>query len=104
MLEQEKRRSVVILGRRDYILQALGDIVKKQDCDVHLCNSDSEAMRMMKSTQANVLLLSGGVEPNSRIALKTFIAEKCPQSQVMEHFGGPATLVEELKVAFELSV
>lgn len=103
MFEQDKTGKVAILGRRDYIIHALGDIVKKQGYDVLLCTADSEAMRAMKSSQVNVLLLSGGVEPNSRIALKQFIEDKCPQIKLIEHFGGPATLVDELNAAFALS-
>ena len=93
----ESRGVVVVLGRRDYIAKALGESVMRAGFEAILCHGDSEAMRYVKSHKAQVLLLSGGIEPNSRILLRHFLRESCPETKLLEHFGGPATLASELE-------
>lgn len=103
MEEMRSIPRVLVLGRRDYIVEALMKVVKSEGFEVKGCMEDQEVMRMVSKGKVDLLLISGGVEPNSRIMLKTFLGKTYPDIKVLEHFGGPATLPADLRQTLYLS-
>lgn len=102
MEEMDMKPRVLVLGRRDYIVDALMNVVSREGFEVKGCMEDQDVMRLASKGKFDLLLISGGVEPNSRIMLKTFLSKTYPDIKVLEHFGGPATLPADLHRSFEL--
>ncbi len=90
-------QTVLVIGRKDYIVQTYSDIAQKEGYKVIVAYTDEEVYRALKSKSVNILLVSGGVEPNSKIAFREFIIQNGLSIRVVEHFGGPATLPNELQ-------
>jgi hypothetical protein len=92
-------QTVLIVGRRDYVLQTFSDIVRKAGFTPLTLSTDEEVFKALRAKTYSVLLLGGGVEPNSRIAFREYVIQNRPQVKIIEHFGGPATLLDELRSA-----
>lgn len=92
-------QTVLIVGRRDYVLQTFSDIARKAGLNPLALSADEEVFKALRSRSYSVLLLGGGVEPNSRIAFREYVIQHRPEVKIIEHFGGPATLLDELRSA-----
>jgi DNA-binding NtrC family response regulator len=96
-MESEKQEhSVLVVARRDYVLETVGGVLMRSGYSVLTAMDDEQVIKLLKLNLPDVLLIGGGVEPNSRLAFRRFIVSQMPQVKIVEHFGGPATLVSEV--------
>ena len=99
-MESEKQEySVLVVARRDYVLETLGGLLTRSGYSVLTARDDEQVIKLLKSNSPDVLLIAGGVEPNSRLGFRRFIVSQMPLVKIVEHFGGPATLVSEVDQA-----
>jgi hypothetical protein len=96
-------QTVLIAGRKDYIVQSYSEIAKKEGYQVLTAFTDEEVYKLLKGKTVNILLVGGGVEPNSRIGYREFIMQNNLETRMIEHFGGPATLPQELQSSSKAS-
>lgn len=100
MMESENQAyTVLVVGRRDYVLETLGGLLSRAGYSVLTEMEDEHVIKTLKSKSPDVLLIGGGVEPNSRLGFRRFIVSQMPLVKIVEHFGGPATLVSEVNQA-----
>lgn len=99
-METEKQEySVLVVARRDYVIETLGGLLTRSGYSVLTAMEDERVIKLLKSKSPDVLLIGGGVEPNSRLGFRRFIVSQMPLVKIVEHFGGPATLVSEVDQA-----
>lgn len=100
MMEAEQQEyTVLVVGRRDYVLETLGGLLTRAGYVVLTAMEDEQVIKLLKSKTPDVLLIGGGVEPNSRLGFRRFVVSQLPLVKIVEHFGGPATLVSEVNQA-----
>ena len=90
---------VLVVGRRDYVLETLSGLLERAGYSVLTAMEDDQVIEKLKSAQPDLLLIGGGVEPNSRLGFRRFVVSQMPDVKIVEHFGGPATLVSEVNQA-----
>lgn len=91
--------SVVVAGKHEYILQSTSRILEGAGYAVAGAAERDEVRSLLVKKEADVLFISGGVEPSDRQALLDYVNEEAPHITVVEHFGGPATILSELAEA-----
>jgi DNA-binding NtrC family response regulator len=93
---------VVVVGKHDYILENTQRILREAGFSTSGSTEVSIVLRELESATPAVLLIGGGVHPNDRLALLAFAHTRKASMKVVEHFGGPATIVPEVKAALGL--
>lgn len=92
---------VVVVGKHDYILENTQRILREAGYSTSGSTEVAQVIRELESAEPAVLLIGGGVHPNDRLSLLAFVHTRKPALKVVEHFGGPATIVPEVKSALE---
>jgi len=90
---------IVVVGKHDYILENTQRILREAGFSTSGSTEVSIVLRELETADPAVLLIGGGVLPNDRIALLAFVHTRKASIKVVEHFGGPATIVPEVKAA-----
>lgn len=98
-VEEVKNYHVLVVGRRDYIIDNVRKILAPKGFEVFAAMNDNDVFDTLKSKSIDVLFLGGSVEPNSKRDFAEFIEEHCPNTKMIEHFGGPATILSEVQAA-----
>lgn len=98
-IEEVKSSQVLVVGRRDYIIDNVKKILVPKGFDVVGAMSDDEVLERLKTKTIDVLFIGGSVEPNSKRAFAEWIHTHCPNTKMIEHFGGPATILLEVQQA-----
>ena len=58
-----------------------------------------EVLDYIRMNPLDGVLMGGGVDPHDRMEIKSLVAKDFPNAKVIEHFGGPATIITEVKTA-----
>ncbi|MFM7727235.1 MAG: hypothetical protein ACKO7B_11070, partial [Flavobacteriales bacterium] len=67
----------------------------KCSCTVSL----AQALEYLKTNQPQLIVIGGGVDPHDRIKVQDGIKQWSPSTRMVEHFGGPATVLNEVREA-----
>lgn len=94
-------QKVVVFGRHDYILQNMENLLQKSGYETAGFLDMDETRDYMRMSQIDGLLIGGGVEPHDRLEIVKFVQTEFPHVKIVEHFGGPATIISEVKKALE---
>jgi DNA-binding NtrC family response regulator len=92
---------IVVIGQHDYILQNVENILNKAGYSTRGFLNSEEAAEYVRMNQVDLVLMGGGVNPNDRISLRKMIEQEFAHIKVVEHFGGPATILPEIEEALK---
>jgi copper homeostasis protein CutC len=90
---------VVVFGKHEYIVENAETLLTKGGyattgfVDVEL------AMEYIKANSVAAILVGGGVDPHDRMKLKELVDSEFKHIKMVDHFGGPATILSEIKTA-----
>ncbi len=94
------KKHIVVFGKHDYILKNVEDLLQKSDfTSVGFVNAE-EARDYVRMNPVDGILIGGGVSPHDRQDLKDLVKSEFTHIKVIEHFGGPATIMTEVLSAF----
>ncbi len=89
----------LIFSKHDYIVNNVQMHLEKAEfrcsCSVVL----AQALDYLKNNQPQLIVLGGGVDPHDRIKIQDSIKLWSLSTRIVEHFGGPATVVSEVREA-----
>ncbi|MFM7310396.1 MAG: hypothetical protein ACKOZY_07290 [Flavobacteriales bacterium] len=89
---------VLIFGKHDYIVQNVAALLHKQGFTTVTFLEVSEVLEHMKTHLLDIVIASGSVNPHHCIEIRKAIAASAsPHVKMIEHNGGPATIIGELK-------
>lgn len=100
-ITEVKKPFVVVLGKHEYIVENAERLLKAASFDTVGFVTLEETMAYLRANAVDGTLIGGGVDPHDRLALVKMIKEEFPAVKVIEHFGGPATIVSEVQQAFQ---
>lgn len=92
------KKHVVVFGKHDYIVNNVKTLLNKADYSSEGFVNLHEVMDYMKSNPLDAVLIGGGVDPHDRIKVQNLVKSEFPHVKVVEHYGGPATIISELKL------
>jgi hypothetical protein len=88
---------VIVIGKHSYILENIMGLLKREGLDpTGLLDDVDELPRKVLKMSFEVLLLGGGIDPHVRGALISSVQLAKPECHIVEHFGGPATIINEI--------
>jgi DNA-binding NarL/FixJ family response regulator len=99
--EQGSAKNVLVFAKHDYVVSNANVILSKGGFAAHGYTNLMEATDYIRTGEVDVVLIMGGVDPHDKISLTRGLAEFAPQAKVVDHFGGPATLLHEVLTALQ---
>ena len=90
---------VLVFGKHDYIVKNVSTQLEKAEFKCSGSVVLTQALEYIKSNQPHLVVIGGGVDPHDRIKIAVEIKASSPETKLVEHFGGPATVLEEVRSA-----
>jgi hypothetical protein len=97
--EVSVKKHVVVYGKHDYILNNVQNLINKADMTSSGFTSLEETLDYMRMNPLDAVLIGGGVDPHDRTKIKEVVKTDVPHVKVIEHYGGPATILSEIRIA-----
>jgi hypothetical protein len=94
------KKHIVVYGKHDYIVKNTLDLLTKADYSSAGFTLLIEAIDYLRMNSFDGVLMGGGVDPHDRMQIKNLLTTEFPHARIVEHFGGPATIISEVKSVF----
>lgn len=88
---------VLVFGKHDYIVKNVSTQLEKAEFKCSGSVVLAQALDYIKTNQPQIVVIGGGVDPHDRIKIAAAIKSFSPETKMVEHFGGPATVLEEVR-------
>lgn len=98
-LENVAALQVLVFGKHEYIVSNVKVQLEKADFKCTGSVVLSQALDHIKANRPNLVVIGGGVEPHERMKITNLITAEGLSTKVVEHFGGPATVLAEVRTA-----
>jgi hypothetical protein len=89
----------LVFGKHEYIVSNVKSQLEKAEFTCAGSVVLSQALEYIKINQPQLIVIGGGVDPHDRIKIQNGIRELSLTTRVVEHFGGPATVLSEVREA-----
>ncbi len=96
----EVTKTIVIFGKHDYIVKNAQTLLEKGNYTVVGFVELEMASMYLVANPFDMLFFVGSVDPHDRLALKAIVDKDFPNAKILDHFGGPATILTEVNEAF----
>ncbi|MFN0030696.1 MAG: hypothetical protein ACKVOR_00905 [Flavobacteriales bacterium] len=91
------KKHIVVYGKHDYIIKNVIDLLLRADYNATGYIRLEEVLDHMRLSSFDAVLIGGGVDPHDRLEIKTLVNNEYRHARVIEHYGGPATIIQEIK-------
>ena len=96
---QEATVHAFIFCKHEYIVSNVKTQLEKAEFTCSGSVVLTQALEYLKTSQPQLIVIGGGVDPHDRIKIQNSIKEWAPSTRIVEHFGGPATVLNEVRDA-----
>lgn len=93
------KKNIVVYGKHDYIVKNIQDLLEKADYTAVGFVLLAEALDYLRMNPFDAIVTGGGVDPHDKIQIQQLVESDFKHAKLIEHFGGPATVISELKNA-----
>ncbi len=93
------KKHIVVYGKHDYIVDNIKGLIEKADYSASGFSVLAETLDYLRMSPFDAVVIGGGVDPHDRIAIQNLVETDFKHAKVIEHFGGPATIINELTLA-----
>jgi len=100
-VETPTSKHILVFAKHDYVVSNANMILAKGGFAIHGFILLAEAIDYVRTSSIDVVLIMGGVDPHDKLALEATIKEFAAHAKIVEHFGGPATLLHEVLTALK---
>jgi PleD family two-component response regulator len=94
-----KPRRVLVVGNHDYILRNVESLLQKAGFETAGHTEEEPALDYIRYNPIDAVLIGGGVDPHVRLKISQLVKTEFPTVKLIEHFGGPATILTEVQSA-----
>jgi hypothetical protein len=89
----------LVFGKHEYIVSNVSTQLEKAEFKCAGSVVLTQALDYIKLNQPQLVVIGGGVDPHDRIKIQNSIKAWGLNTQIVEHFGGPATVLTEVRSA-----
>lgn len=89
----------LVFGKHEYIVSNVKSQLERAEFKCSGSVVLSQALEYLKASHPQLIVIGGGVDPHDRIKIQKFIRECSLTTRIVEHFGGPATVLSEVRDA-----
>jgi DNA-binding NtrC family response regulator len=93
------KKQIVVYGKHDYIVKNVIDLLSRADYNATGYTNLEEVLDHIRLSSFDAVLIGGGVDPHDRQQIKNLVSTDYKHAKVIEHYGGPATIISEMKSA-----
>lgn len=102
MEDSQAKKIIVIIDRHGYVLENVKNLLEKAGYKVFgFLEEQEDLKKKVATTIFDGILIRGGVEPHLRDEIKEQVRKQAPEARIIEHSGGPATLVSDVNKAMD---
>ncbi|MFZ4784745.1 MAG: hypothetical protein ACOYLH_04650 [Flavobacteriales bacterium] len=94
-------KNILVFGKHDYIVENAQNLLNKGGYSTAGFIVVAEAIEYLKNNSVDAVFIGGGIDPHDRIAIKAIIDTEKTHVKLVDHFGGPATILSEVEVALK---
>lgn len=100
-MEEVALKQIVVFGKHDYIVKNTQSALEKANYSV-VGFTEVEMTRMyLEANPCDLLFFAGAVDPHDRLSIKSVLDRERPEAKLLDHFGGPATILSEVESVFK---
>ncbi len=96
---QDATVHALVFGKHEYIVSNVKSQLERAEFKCSGSVVLSQALEYLKTNQPQLIVIGGGVDPHDRIKIQNSIKSLALSTRVVEHFGGPATVLAEVRSA-----
>jgi len=89
----------LVFGKHEYIVSNVKLQLEKAEFKCSGSVVLDHALEYLKTNQPQLIVIGGGVDPHDRIKIQNGIKAWSLSTRIVEHFGGPATVLSEVRDA-----
>ncbi len=89
----------LVFGKHEYIVSNVKTQLEKAEFNCAGSVVLAQALEYLKMNQPQLIVIGGGVDPHDRIKIQNSIKAWSLPTRIVEHFGGPATVLNEVREA-----
>ncbi len=97
-------RRILVVGNHEYILKNVETILRKAGYETAGSTEVEEALEYIRQNTPDAVLIGGGVDPHVRMRIRELVSKEYSTVRVIEHFGGPATILSEVEAVLRQQV
>jgi hypothetical protein len=90
------KKHIMVYGKYDYILKNVQDLLDKANFASTGFTALPEASDYIRQHSVDAIFIGGGVDPQDRQTLREVAASINKELKIVEHYGGPATIIKEV--------
>ena len=90
---------VLVFGKHDYIVSNVKAQLEKAE---FICSGSvvlAQALQFIENNHPQLVVMGGGVDPHDRIKIQNSIKAWSLNTRIVDHFGGPATVLADVRGA-----
>lgn len=100
--QADKVAQVLVVGKHEYVLEKVEGILNGKGYHTLGSVEYDEVLKLLRDSEIDLLFIGGGIPPQERIGYLEFVQSQKPDIRVVEHFGGPATILTEVAEALSI--
>ena len=89
----------LVFGKHEYIVTNVKAQLEKAEFKCSGSVVLDHALEYLKTNHPQLIVIGGGVDPHDRIKIQSSIKSWSLTTRIVEHFGGPATVLNEVRDA-----
>jgi len=89
-------KRIMVMGNHDYIVKNAETLLQRAGYETTGYTEAEEALDYIRYNPLDAVLIGGGVDPHVRMKITSLVSVEFPHIKVVEHFGGPATILTEV--------
>jgi hypothetical protein len=95
------KTNILVIGRNAQILETILRLINSQEnWQAFGALTDEECLQLFKANPIDLVLIGGGVNENSELAVSTALKKTNPAIKIIRHYGGGSGLLfTEIKEA-----
>ncbi|MFN8775327.1 MAG: hypothetical protein ACK5XV_01050 [Flavobacteriales bacterium] len=97
--QSDRPKRILVIGNHEYILRNLEALLQKAGYETAGHTESEQALDYIRYNPLDAVLIGGGVDPHVRLRIAALVEKDFPAVRLIEHFGGPATILAEVKAA-----
>jgi hypothetical protein len=92
-------KQLLVFGKHDYIVENAVNMLTKNGYQATGFTAVDEVIQHLNTNTLDGIFIGGGVDPHDRLAIKNLVDSQFSHIKMIDHFGGPATILAEVEQA-----
>lgn len=93
-------KTILIFVKYETIMDVIDSHLSEHNYETITTADEEEAIEIIKNKDFDAILIGGGVGKEIRQNILDTLKSEKPDAKIVEHYGGPYTVIDSVKAAF----